>query len=929
VVTSKLVRYTVDTATNVAVPGSALELLHDWCGQFPSHAGGAMVFGDDGQLYLAGGDGASFNVADYGQRGGTVPDPANPITPINPCDDPVTVTSPPGTTPVVDVPSAEGGALRSQDLRTPGDPVTLDGSLIRINPATGAASAGNPLAGSSDANARRIIAYGFRNAFRLTKDPDTGDLYVGDVGNVRWEEINRVVPPSGPGGSVRNFGWPCYEGGVENNLPTSFKGVPWGTLGNNLCDGLYAAGPSAIVNPVYAYFHAGVNAACGVSGNSSASITGLAFYDAAAADGNVYPARHDGALFFVDYSRNCLVMLRRGAGGVPDLATAETVATGIGHPVDLVTGPHGDLYYADLDGSRIVRIRYAPSPVAHATASPSAGLAPVTVTLDASTSTDPDVDAGLVAWEWDLDDDGAFNGPADKSGEVVQWQVTVPGVYPVTLRVTSSNGMTDTFDLSFDANNQPPVPHIAAPASSFTWSVGDAVSFSGSATDLEDGNLPAAALSWAVVLDHCSESDCHEHPLQTFAGVASGSFTAPDHPYPSHLELRLTATDSDGASVTTSIELQPKTTTLDVTSVPAGVPIEVGSVTEPSPSETTLIRGGATTLVPPLVWVSGANRYRFGAWSDGLSRVHEVTVTNPASRTATYVPDAPDACTAAKTVTPGAWVSERASGEGDVDWFRFTLPGRRRVVVTLGDLPVNARLELYGGCSVLLGSADHAGTHFERLTRSLPAGTYRVRVRVPSGARSLSPYALRVLAIDDRVAIESVAVRRTGGSVRVAGQVVNGTGAAVGRVTVTATFKDAQGRTVGTLRGTSFANRLADGASSPFVLSGPVPAYVTVSYRRDPAAPGASRSLSLVSLTHDPNPDGTITDRGRVRNTGRVSATAVAAARAWYGRRGEVLDVRVAPVAPSTLGPGATGSFTIVRPSLASVQENATWLRGS
>ena len=46
-------------------------------------------------------------------------------------------------------------------------------------------------------------------------------------------------------------------------------------------------------------------------------------------------------------------------------------------------------------------------------------------------------------------------------------------------------------------------------------------------------------------MNHCP-SNCHTHPIQTFPNVASGSFNAPDHEYPSHLELRLTATDSDG-----------------------------------------------------------------------------------------------------------------------------------------------------------------------------------------------------------------------------------------------------------------------------------------------------------------------------------------------------------------------------------------------
>ena len=67
----------------------------------------------------------------------------------------------------------------------------------------------NPLAGSSDLNARRIIAYGVRNPFRLTIRPGTNEVWLGDVGWNNWEEINRIADPLG---SVENFGWPCYEG---------------------------------------------------------------------------------------------------------------------------------------------------------------------------------------------------------------------------------------------------------------------------------------------------------------------------------------------------------------------------------------------------------------------------------------------------------------------------------------------------------------------------------------------------------------------------------------------------------------------------------------------------------------------------------------------------------------------------------------------
>ncbi len=928
VVYSKLSRFTIDLSTNVAVGGSRVDLISDWCSQYPSHSGGGMVFGDDGYLYLSGGDGASFTFADYGQGGGTVPNATNPITPINPCGDPLTVTSPAGTPPVVDVATAEGGSLRAQDLQTSGDPVTLDGSLIRVNPDTGNGAPDNPLHASSDANARRIVAYGFRNPFRLTKDPDNGDIYIGDVGSEYWEEINRLPEP-GTGSTVKDFGWPCYEGGIQNNTPTSFKGALWQSMGNNLCDNLYAQGLSAVEKPVYGYYHAGANAPCGVSGDSSASITGVAFYEASAADQNAYPARYNDALFFADYSRNCLGMLRRAGNGVPDASTWEVVATNVGHPVDLLTGPHGDLYYVDLNDSEVMRISYMPSPVARGSVTPPVSIAPVTVTLDASASTDPDVNATLVSWDWDLDHNGTFNGPADKSGKVVQWNITTPGDYPITLRVTSSNGLSDTEELVVHANNAPPVATIDTPAASLTWAVGDEIDFSGHGTDPEDGALPPADLSWQVILHHCSQTDCHEHFLQTFTGVASGSFDAPDHPYPSYLELRLTATDSLGAAVTTSVSLQPKTTTLHVTSSPTGVPIDVGTGTKTSPSDTTVIRGGTISLTAPAAYTAGAKHYRFGSWSDGKARVHDVVVTDPASLTATYVPDAPDTCATAQAITPGAWTSERASGAGDEDWFKFSVSGTHRTVVTLGDLPVDARLELYSGCSTLLATSDQAGNRFERISRSLATGTYRVRVLVPSGASSLTPYAVQALVVGPTVAFQSRTGTWSSGTLRVVGDVVNGSGKTVGRVAVTGTFRDAGGNVVATLQGSTFANRLGDGATSSFVLSGKVPTYSTVSWALTPGAPGPVRTLSLHAFASTAGAGGTVTESGKVRNDGSTKATAVAVARTWYGSRGQVIEVRIANVNPTSLAAGRVGTFQIVRAAIPAAQAATTALRAS
>jgi hypothetical protein len=65
----------------------------------------------------------------------------------------------------------------------------------------------NPLALSTDVNARRIIAYGLQNPFRINLRPGTNEVWAGDVGWSTWGEINCVVDP----GSLENFGWPCYE----------------------------------------------------------------------------------------------------------------------------------------------------------------------------------------------------------------------------------------------------------------------------------------------------------------------------------------------------------------------------------------------------------------------------------------------------------------------------------------------------------------------------------------------------------------------------------------------------------------------------------------------------------------------------------------------------------------------------------------------
>jgi glucose/arabinose dehydrogenase len=925
VASTKIDQIQVNPSTNVMV--SRHTIIWDACQQFPSHSGGGMGFGPDGQLYVTLGDGASFNGVDFGQRGGTVPDYANPFTLVNPCGDPVKVTSPDGTQPTVDTKTAQGGQLRSQDVRTTSDPTGLDGTLIRIDPDTGAASAGNPLASSSDPNTRRIVAHGFRNPFRLAFRPGTSDLYVAHVGNTTWEAINRIAVPTTARTptTLPNAGWPCYEGPA---VATAFQ-----SLGTDMCASLYAAGSTAWKKPFYSYSHVSTLLPTGpcfspVNGTDGGSPTGIAFYEGPTGATASYPAKYVGGMFFVDYDRDCLAFFPKGAGGVPDATGMEVVATAIGNPVDLRTGPGGDLYYVDHDNGRVVRMTYILAPIARATADPSEALAPVTVHLDASASSDPDPAASLVAWRWDLNHDGVYD---DATGATYDWAITTPAVYPVSLEVESSNGLKDTVDLTVDATNDPPVPVIDTPGPDLTWAVGDTIDFTGHADDQQDGALTGTALQWDIVMLHCP-ADCHEHGVETDTG-SSGSFTAPDHPYPSHLELRLTATDTHGSKRQVSVVLYPRTKTIQVATTPTGIAVSVGEAQAVSPSTTTVLEHSLVTVTPPLTTTVSGTRYRFSAWDDSLVRSRDVIATTDVSLAATYVPDAADTCSTAASTPTGSWRSDRASGNGDVDWFRFAIASGHRVVITAGDLPVNARLDLYSSCSTHLASADSSsGTRFEELTRRLAAGTYRVKVSFPGGGRSDARYVLRFRSLAGGTTIKSARVTQGaggGGIVRIAGEVLNNTGGTTGRATISATFRNASGRIVGTLTTTSFARRLTDGRVSPFLLRGPVPAYATVRYTVTTGSPGPSRSLKLVSLTRTTNGDSTVTERGTVKNTGTTTVRAVGAARTWYGTRGEVLDRGTATLSPSTLAPGATGTFTVIQPVLPSVQATRSQLRAS
>jgi glucose/arabinose dehydrogenase len=641
VASSHLSRLRADVTTN-QMTGSEEVLIEDWCQQYPSHGVGDLAFGTDGALYVSHGEGAGFNFTDYGQGGGSLGSP----TPKNPCGDPPTGVG--GTqTP----PTAEGGSLRSQDLRTSGDPVTLDGAILRVNSATGAALAGNPLIGNADPNARRIVAYGQRNPFRFTIRPGTSEVWVGNVGGGSTDEIDRVSNPTGS--VVGNFGWPCYEGTLRYR--------PFDNANLNICENLYAQA-NAVTPPYYAYTRSQELVAGEFTAGCNAGITisGLAFYTT-----GPYPDEYDDTLLFGDISRSCIWAMQKGADGLPNPTKLKTFVAGAANPVDLEISPDGDLFYVDISGGAIRRIQYSGAnhpPIARATANPTSGPTPLSVSFDATGSSDSDGDT--LTYAWDLDGDGAY----DDSTLASPSRTYSAGSYQVGLRVTDSKGATDTLDepLTITAGNSPPTATIDTPLPTATWKVGEEISFSGKASDGVDGALPASALSWDWIVHHCPTADtCHEHVWESFPGVASGTFTAPDHEYPSYLELRLTATDSGGLKDTESLRLDPQAVQLSFRSNPAGLKLMVGGTESTTPFSRTAIVGSKNSVSAPSPQTLAGTTYNFASWSDGKAQSHDIVAPVAATNyTATYAAAPPQDTTAPKvnSTTPANGATGIAPG---------------------------------------------------------------------------------------------------------------------------------------------------------------------------------------------------------------------------------------------------------------------------
>ena len=189
------------------------------------------------------------------------------------------------------------------------------GKILRIN-SNGTIPPDNPrsfpgIAGSTSGANRAIWAVGLRNPFTFAFQPGTARLFINDVGQSRWEEINNGVAGS-------NYGWPVAEGPASPPNP-NFR------------------------DPIFFYGH-------GSSSTTGCAIVGGAFYNPSVLQ---FPSRFVGKYFFADLCTGWIRVLD------PSNNTASDFASEISGPVDLHVGPDGALYY--LTRSGVFRIQATPS----------------------------------------------------------------------------------------------------------------------------------------------------------------------------------------------------------------------------------------------------------------------------------------------------------------------------------------------------------------------------------------------------------------------------------------------------------------------------------------------------------------------------------------------------------------------------------------
>jgi glucose/arabinose dehydrogenase len=509
-------------AGDVAVPDSELVLLELPPLVAVNHNGGALHFGPDDLLYVAVGENAQPELA---------PSLESPL----------------------------GKILRlNRDGTVPGD---------------------NPFLAQTVGVNQLIWATGLRNPFTFAFQPGTGLMFINDVGQNKWEEVNTGAPGA-------DYGWPSTEG------PTTKPGITGPTFAYRQNDDLLAG----------------------------CAITGGVFYNPVVPR---FPAQWTGRYFFADYCGGYIASFNPANPG----AGASLFALELGAPVDLHLGPDGALYYLSRNDSAVWRIDYVVDAPPTITAQPVDRLVsegrPATFRVSAS-------GAPPLEYEW-LRNDVPIPDADEATYTLPEAELTDTGD---VFRCRVTNGFGD--DLSNPAvltvtENVPPVPTIQTPLPSLLYRGGDTIAFTGSASDLEDGTVSVSTFVWRVDFHH----DEHTHPhMPDTVGVAGGSFAVPavgETASNVWFRIHLQVTDSAGLVGSTFRDVFPRKADITLASIPTGVELTLDGQPVTAPHEFEGVAGIQRSLGAPAAVSFGENDYQFDSWSQGGAR--QQTLSTPQTDT--------------------------------------------------------------------------------------------------------------------------------------------------------------------------------------------------------------------------------------------------------------------------------------------------------
>ena len=264
------------SSTNLAL-GDPFVLLNDIPDLANTHNGGTLRFGPDGHLYVSLGEDV---------RACEAQDLAQPRGKILRLD----VASMPGV----------GSGPPPKSAITPAD---------------------NPFTGGDWQ--RLMYAYGLRNPYRFTIDPQTGDLYIGDVGHLTWEEIDALVQEGYTG---NNYGWPEFEGPLQDPDPSAAN-----------------CSTAPFTSDLYHYPNP--------PGSGVAAVICGPLYRTDAQALHSYQFAYEGSLFLADFYGGWIRRLVRDetswsvADSVAGQPSASRWASNLGQIADLQQGPDGALYF--------------------------------------------------------------------------------------------------------------------------------------------------------------------------------------------------------------------------------------------------------------------------------------------------------------------------------------------------------------------------------------------------------------------------------------------------------------------------------------------------------------------------------------------------------------------------------------------------------